>query len=1369
MDDESTKQTSLDSDISKIAPDQTPPREKYEKGVAKKHTAPPSNNPQRTKPMALIDRIIESSVIPEPQDKRAQFGYKLDAVESFKLRTLTSKLDRDLKRSFRKEMTEGPSEHRVRNFDIAAQSLRQIATNATLGSYQFQRTQQLPYMRKNLALGYKKIELLKGINTSIRSMEKALVEKLEAIKINTSVRDAAKGGYFARLRDEISTMGIRRVATNISDAYLDSYDKMYTEHVSPRLQRLNQMLNRDGKKGTVAGVGRDARSQANSVRQRLRNYAASEPVEGESSSESFKRKMAGLGSKVLGAGVKLGQNVKVPNSLNNVATFLAKDQMSVLANLRPFQTKFGDSISTDLIDNLSQGTAKASSGTIDTLRGIRLDNEKYYMKMVGHLASIDRKTPDGGHHWSPPSGGGGPLPNTGPHHEDHIPPSSTPSGGKYDNRRTQHTQESYGPPKPGIIDRARRVVNNRGKKDTVDTPLSRKEAYKEAGKDIANAIVNNIPSNVKGHLLGAFTYGEMKAREAHETVKPHIPNVVERVHAGGQTVKERLADLKEKGAERAKEAMAKKAEASRQRTEARLERAKASKDRTAALKEKQKQQKKSKATTSNTTNESYWVPNKFTKGGKETNVAPKPVRPARIVKEWAKDLTKGRGDGWGLAGKTLNVAGNTGLTAAAGFAGSALWGATKFGAKYGWKAAKGATRLGVGGIIGGAKLGAKGLWYGAKSMATGATGIGLAGMAGNYLSDKYLTGTAKRIGKTASSAMELGSIGFMLGGPVGAAIGATAAAIYQNSDQLIKLVQMTGWNVKSFGDMFHRMGSWTWTKMFGRDAKYDWAGRMTQKEESSVFGDITGFFFGKNEKRDRFGNITRPGEESLFGRAKDMFNKTFFGDTGKDGAYIPGTSIVSMISTKAGSILDGFEQALGSIKDSIANSSVGKTVSSAATYVGDKAGAAFSGLGGMLGKIIGYEGGSKTTTDTGGFTKYGISAKNNPGVDIAHLTEAQARDIYTKKYATGLGLEKLSPQAQFVALDASVNQGPGYAKKLISQTGGDPNKMIAVRKQMYQNLAAKNPGKYGKYLSGWENRLNKVANDMKFITPESGSLPATSQATPTNKKLSPLEQQYAKSGVSNKLSTGTPTGPAKITPATTAAFKALADNDNAKKTSSKISTRVAPAKPTSTPPVNDNAKAPAAPPILSASDRDLLNVPTISSNSSPTYTPPTPITPVVKNVTPINDVVLPPPISRDTPTEAKINAAQADISTPRLQTVSQTTSDASSGSGEGFQMLVKALMKTVEALDRNTAAIKGNGGKSNSLSPTDASSPKQIARAPAATPLPASSTTRGSSAQPSPSPTNVAVMSPSQPNPPAQPDSGRFIDLTRKVSRTGMG
>lgn len=142
---------------------------------------------------------------------------------------------------------------------------------------------------------------------------------------------------------------------------------------------------------------------------------------------------------------------------------------------------------------------------------------------------------------------------------------------------------------------------------------------------------------------------------------------------------------------------------------------------------------------------------------------------------------------------------------------------------------------------------------------------------------------------------------------------------------------------------------------------------------------------------------------------------------------------------------------------------------------------------GALRLILDLEGGDRLVTDSGGLTKYGISANAHPGVDIANLSEAQALAIYRRDYLGKLPLSGRSAEAATVALDAAVNHGPGFARKILAAAGNDPAKMIALRRTEYARLIAEDPGKYGQYENGWENRLQRVEAEIGLRPGEAGT------------------------------------------------------------------------------------------------------------------------------------------------------------------------------------------------------------------------------------------------------------------------------------------
>ena len=87
--------------------------------------------------------------------------------------------------------------------------------------------------------------------------------------------------------------------------------------------------------------------------------------------------------------------------------------------------------------------------------------------------------------------------------------------------------------------------------------------------------------------------------------------------------------------------------------------------------------------------------------------------------------------------------------------------------------------------------------------------------------------------------------------------------------------------------------------------------------------------------------------------------------------------------------------------------------------------------------IIGHEGGYvNNPADPGGETKYGISKRAYPAVDIVALTLEQAKDIYKRDYWDKIEGDALDPGLALVAFDAAVNNGVGRAVRWLQAAVG---------------------------------------------------------------------------------------------------------------------------------------------------------------------------------------------------------------------------------------------------------------------------------------------------------------------------------------------
>jgi len=152
--------------------------------------------------------------------------------------------------------------------------------------------------------------------------------------------------------------------------------------------------------------------------------------------------------------------------------------------------------------------------------------------------------------------------------------------------------------------------------------------------------------------------------------------------------------------------------------------------------------------------------------------------------------------------------------------------------------------------------------------------------------------------------------------------------------------------------------------------------------------------------------------------------------------------------------------------------------------------------------IIIAEGGDKVTNDpndSGGLTKFGISQKSFPKLDIRNLTEQQAIDIYKKRYCDPCNVELIHDELLAIHIfDFAVTSGVSKSVKTIQKIVGvkqdgviGPNTLaningnhdyaqefIASRASYYKSIGF---GKNSKFLKGW---LNRIQNTTALVNKE---------------------------------------------------------------------------------------------------------------------------------------------------------------------------------------------------------------------------------------------------------------------------------------------
>lgn len=91
----------------------------------------------------------------------------------------------------------------------------------------------------------------------------------------------------------------------------------------------------------------------------------------------------------------------------------------------------------------------------------------------------------------------------------------------------------------------------------------------------------------------------------------------------------------------------------------------------------------------------------------------------------------------------------------------------------------------------------------------------------------------------------------------------------------------------------------------------------------------------------------------------------------------------------------------------------------------------------VFANVVGIEGGYvNNPADPGGETKFGISKRSYPHLDIKNLTIEQAQDIYFKDFWTFLQCDKLHPALAEFVFDFGVNSGVYAAAKAMQKAVG---------------------------------------------------------------------------------------------------------------------------------------------------------------------------------------------------------------------------------------------------------------------------------------------------------------------------------------------
>ena len=142
--------------------------------------------------------------------------------------------------------------------------------------------------------------------------------------------------------------------------------------------------------------------------------------------------------------------------------------------------------------------------------------------------------------------------------------------------------------------------------------------------------------------------------------------------------------------------------------------------------------------------------------------------------------------------------------------------------------------------------------------------------------------------------------------------------------------------------------------------------------------------------------------------------------------------------------------------------------------------------------LLRWEGGYvNDPDDLGGETKYGITKRRYPRLDIRNLTIEEARAIYRRDFFDALKLGLLPERLQYIMFDGCVNQGPAWTIRALQRRAGVrqdgkigpitarasrevlPVSLLAIREERYRYIAGFRNN--AKFLRGWLNRLDSTA------------------------------------------------------------------------------------------------------------------------------------------------------------------------------------------------------------------------------------------------------------------------------------------------------
>ena len=99
----------------------------------------------------------------------------------------------------------------------------------------------------------------------------------------------------------------------------------------------------------------------------------------------------------------------------------------------------------------------------------------------------------------------------------------------------------------------------------------------------------------------------------------------------------------------------------------------------------------------------------------------------------------------------------------------------------------------------------------------------------------------------------------------------------------------------------------------------------------------------------------------------------------------------------------------------------------------------------IIKKVLDHEGGYvNDPKDLGGETKYGITKRSYPNIDIKNLRKEEAKEIYRKDYWNKNRIESIPQELWYIFFDMCVNMGRRSAVKILQRAANSSGHRLEV-------------------------------------------------------------------------------------------------------------------------------------------------------------------------------------------------------------------------------------------------------------------------------------------------------------------------------------